>query len=101
MAVLPLGPRSPARLAGAAGLQRRLPILLLLVLLLLLLLLQWRRRWRWSPCCCSCYGAELLGCRCCHPAAQVDSIQSSEAIIAVVDAIDRPKEALTMFQPGP
>eukprot|EP00983_Pelagomonas_calceolata_P105544 1159140-Pelagomonas_calceolata.AAC.7 len=24
-----------------------------------------------------------------------------EAIIAVVDAIDRPKEALAMFQPGP
>uniref|UniRef100_A0A7S3QV87 Era-type G domain-containing protein n=1 Tax=Dunaliella tertiolecta TaxID=3047 RepID=A0A7S3QV87_DUNTE len=33
--------------------------------------------------------------------AVVDSIQSSEAIIAVVDAIDRPKEALAMFQPGP
>lgn len=31
---------------------------------------------------------------------QVDSIQSSEAIVAVVDAIDRPKEALAMFQPG-
>ncbi len=33
--------------------------------------------------------------------AQVGSIQDSEAIIAVVDAADRPKEALGMFQPGP
>jgi hypothetical protein len=36
-----------------------------------------------------------------HSHMQVDSIQGSEAIIAVVDAIDRPKEALAMFQPGP
>lgn len=35
------------------------------------------------------------------PCWQVDSIQNSEAIIAVVDANDRPKEALAMFQPGP
>ncbi len=34
----------------------------------------------------------------CHT--QVGSIQDSEAIIAVVDAADRPKEALAMFQPG-
>ena len=32
---------------------------------------------------------------------QVDSIQNSEAILAVVDVTDRPKEALAMFQPGP
>lgn len=32
--------------------------------------------------------------------AVVNSIQNSEAIIAVVDASDQPKEALAMFQPG-
>jgi hypothetical protein len=39
----------------------------------------------------------------CHPSATsavVNSIQNSEAIIAVVDASDQPKEALAMFQPG-
>jgi hypothetical protein len=31
---------------------------------------------------------------------QVGSIQDSEAIIAVVDVADRPRQALAMFQPG-
>ncbi|PNG58276.1 hypothetical protein TSOC_015502, partial [Tetrabaena socialis] len=33
-------------------------------------------------------------------AAVVHSIKESEAIVAVVDAADRPREALAMFQPG-
>lgn len=34
------------------------------------------------------------------PPLQINSIQNSEAIIAVVDAADAPREALAMFQPG-
>lgn len=34
-------------------------------------------------------------------AAVVSSIKAAEVIVAVVDAVDRPQEALAMFQPGP
>lgn len=33
-------------------------------------------------------------------AAVISSIRSAEAIVAVVDALDQPQEALAMFQPG-